>query len=53
MKANRLDILEWIMKKGMVWAYELEEHAHSPNNVEVVVPLVLVQPLVTIQSSYF
>ena len=49
MNASRLDILEWIMK--MVWAYELEEHAHTPTNVEVVVPLVLVQPLVTIHSS--
>ena len=53
MKATRLDILEWIVKKGMVWAYELEEHAHTPTNVEVVVPLVLTQPLLTTHSSYF
>lgn len=26
MKATRLDILEWIAKRGMVWAIELTEH---------------------------
>ena len=35
MKASKLDVLEWIMKKGMVWAYELAEHfGFTPHYVE-------------------
>lgn len=36
--ARRLDILEFIMKRGLVWTYELEQHfGYAPRSVFMLV----------------